>query len=84
MSLAITGALLQQMRLDVSEKEKQEIDDALQKQFGFMEFSHCEDSARAYELDPEGVKEFVMKLLNKKEIKPKKKEEIICQVKNKK
>ena len=76
MSLYTTERILQDMNLNLNETEKQIIDEDLNKEFGFIGFDHCEELDYAYDSDPEGVKNLILKLISKNGIRKEKEIEI--------
>lgn len=69
MSLQALGSILEEMRLDLSESEKEKLDEELENEYGFMGFDHCEELENQYEKDPEGFKEYILSILKKHERK---------------
>ena len=65
MSLSALGSILQDMRLDLSESDKERLDEELENEFGFMGFDYCGELEDNYERDPEGVKEYILSILKK-------------------
>ena len=74
------GSILEEMRLDLSESEKQELDKEFEKEFGILGLSYCEKLEEEWEKNKSKIEYFIYNYIKRKR-KKKKKQKEICIVK---
>ena len=66
MSLAYLDEILNQLRLDLSETEKQELDNEMEEEFGIMGLSHCEKLEEDWEKDRSKIESIIYDYIKRK------------------
>jgi len=67
MSKTTIESIMEELKLNLTETEKQDLDFAFNNEFGLIGgFGYCEKLSHEWETNPEGVKKMIFKIIKKK------------------